>query len=84
VDTRDYELLKCVEAGQFSNVGARGEHSDLRYVTARLLQLRARGLVQLVAGADDDSDLLSRWGLTASGRETLAQRRRGDLTALRR
>src|SRR5215213_10626070 len=47
VDTRDYELLKCVEAGRFANVGGPGALSDLRYVTARLLQLRARGLVQL-------------------------------------
>ena len=84
MDARDYELLRCVEAGRFPDVGARGEHSDLRYVTARLLQLRARGLVQIVAPVDGDSELSSRWGLTDAGREALAQGRRGDLTALRR
>ena len=83
VDTRDYELLKCVEAGRFANVGGPGALSDLRYVTARLLQLRARGLVQLVAVVDGDSDLFGRCGLTAAGRAALAHGRRSDLSTLR-
>ena len=82
MDTRDYELLTEVEAGGLPSAGRRRSVSDFRYHSARMLQLRARGLIQVTSGVDEYSESLFRWMLTDAGRSALAHRRRGEHLAL--
>ena len=81
MDRIEYELLDRVAAGD--GLPDLGENTD-RYLLARLLQLRARGLVSFV-GQEGDAVTPGQCRLTADGQALLDSHRRlggaGELRA---
>jgi hypothetical protein len=74
VDQAEYELLSRVEAGEDVFIPAPMPGTpwpSFEYVVARLLQLRARGLVRFIAAPEGDHYLAGPCHLTQHGRAVL-------------